>query len=77
MCPWAGPRDQHSDHLKLCPYEQIRPDLETLQTKCMHLEQVVNDQNQSISNLNEQCQAQQKQIDELTATVKSLKGMLI
>ncbi|CAF1021426.1 unnamed protein product [Rotaria sp. Silwood1] len=74
LCPWIGPRYQLNDHLKLCPYQQIRPILELIQTKNTQLEQVVTNQQQQIISINERYQAQQLQIDELTKTVDLLKA---
>ncbi|CAF1417035.1 unnamed protein product [Rotaria sordida] len=51
----------------------MRPVLEIIQAKNNRLEQLINDQQQQITNINEQCQSQQRQIDELTTIIKALK----
>lgn len=63
FCLWKGPRYQLDDHLKICPYQQIRPALESLQAKNNQLEQLFI--------------AQQQQINELITMIKSKNGMLI
>jgi hypothetical protein len=75
LCSWNGPRYQLEDHLKSCPYQQIRPALEMMQAKNIHLEQLLNNQQQQIANINERSQAQQDQINELITMIKSMKGM--
>jgi hypothetical protein len=76
LCPWIGPRYQLNDHLKLCSYQQIRPALESIQAKNTHLEQLLIDQQQQITNISERCQMQQHQINELITMIKSMKGTL-
>ncbi|CAF1020146.1 unnamed protein product [Rotaria sordida] len=51
----------------------MRPVLEIIQAKNNRLEQLINNQQQQITNINEQCQSQQRQIDELTTIIKALK----
>ncbi|CAF4512439.1 unnamed protein product, partial [Rotaria sp. Silwood2] len=76
LCPWIGPRYQLEDHLKLCPYQQIRPILELIQTKNSQLEELITNQQQEIININERHQAQQQQIDELTKMIHVLKDLM-
>lgn len=76
-CPWIGPRNQLNDHLLSCSYERIRSALENICAKNNHLEKQCEKQQQQITRLNEQYLTQQKQIDELMATIRLLKSMNI
>lgn len=67
LCPWTGARDLLENHLKSCPYQQIRPVLEAIHAKNSSLEQMLID-------INGKCQAQQSQIDDLIEMVKSLQS---
>ena len=68
LCPWTGARDLLEDHLKSCPYQQIRPVLEAIRAKNSSLEQMLID-------INRKCQTQQSQIDDLIERMKSFQSM--
>ncbi|CAF3481222.1 unnamed protein product [Rotaria socialis] len=74
LCNWTGPRYQLNDHLKACPFQQIRPILELIHTKNNRLEQIITEQQQQIKNIDERYHTQQVQIDELTKIIEVLKA---
>ena len=67
QCPWTGSRDELEQHSKSCAYQQIRPVLEKMQ-------KLLIDQQQQIANINDRCEAQQIQINELTNMIRSVQG---
>ena len=72
-CPWTGTRNLLENHVKSCPYQQLRPILGALQSKNSSLEQMLIEQQKQLNDIQEQGRAQQRQIDHLQSTWRSFR----